>query len=92
MVKSADMIVNYLHKANIIISSTFDNHSIVLSIYFQEVMINQSTDKTNKSQIILLLNDIESIPDLDYINFTIPEELYDSVFALLQRIVNDQAL
>ena len=81
-----------MQKANIIIKSTGDNHSIVLSIYLQEVMINQSTNKTNKSQIILLLNDIETILELYYKNFTKSEEFYDSVFALLKRIVNDKAL
>ena len=60
-------------KANIIISSTGNNHSVVLSILSREVMINQSTDKTNESEIFLLLYYIESIPDLDYINFTKPE-------------------
>ena len=50
-----------------------DNHSVVLSILSREVMINQSTDKTNESEIFLLLYYIESIPDLDYINFTKPE-------------------
>ena len=62
-----------IYYANIFISSTGDNHSVVLSILSQEVMINQSTDKTNESEIFLLLYYIESIPDLDYINFTKPE-------------------
>ena len=55
-------------------------------------MINLSTDKTNKSEIFLPPKDIDSIPDLDCINFTYPEEYYHWIFALPKRIVNHQAL